>query len=922
MKKGFIFLLLVISFGVFGVGKVNADATLDTLNEKLDWNRGTYNSCIQNRVKLETNCAAQLTAFTTAYNNVLNYDGVSASLKDTMSMSLKTYTDCMDRNKQDISKCQNELNHLQNVNTAINNVEGTNNAPKDIYADCNNKTGAEASSCRANALALDCRNSNYGSNIPKACKTILEGQDNATKTLLNEQLIANKKNNPCGVSFIPGIDSFNLIDCADSLVTKFIQSTLIKYAQILLYFAAMTLNESIRFAIFDANGSVSHVITELYPVWQLIRQLVDYCVLFATLYLGAMYIMNIEAGKQFIEKHVPWLILFALFVNFSYPATKAMKDVSNIISLKIYASTVGGEVLNDRFGAGNIIMSSLGLPSLVGTVTDSGGTLGSSGADILKNTTSTIPSLLVFVMIMFIAFIFIIIAFLMIMSSIVCVFIITVSPILLIQKIIPKLDNLASKIREEFFNALALPVVFTLMFFLTTQVITKLAPSLPSSSGAGGPTLVVQIFNVVLMTISLWIMFKATKSVSGTFGKTVEEWGGKAAGLAMMATPAMAMRATAGRLGAGMLNSNTAIGGWIDKNRGTMLGDSFHKLGGGLATSTFDMRNAKGMRELGGMGGIKEMGTMGSKETFKNTLDTKGRKLAKNVGETKSEEGKERLLRNVGKYSLMSHEQDYLREQLNKNTNIVTGEKKRANYDKSSVGEQYKILSDDQEEAMKINKGIKDGKITTAEASNGPKTNSGYKMGNVVLPEDRKKEENQKEKLNKKIENISEEYKKAAGEDKQKIYEKHSNYSDSKDIHEALQNIDRNDTKNTFEYDNKNTFEGNIGTVHDEANKEHEERRREEVQNKYNELSGENKQTYHESLSPEDKEMLKSNDEEEAHNTTDSSWDMKQEAKHDYLSHLQKLHKENESVKKESEDFATKFVKGAPSERNSFEKAA
>jgi hypothetical protein len=130
------------------------------------------------------------------------------------------------------------------------------------------------------------------------------------------------------------IFAISLIGCVDVLVTYLIKNTLLQFAGFLLWLSTNLLNYIVIYGILQFGTWAPDA---FYPLWQLMRQIISMFVVFSGLYLGFMYIIN---KQDTFKKYLPWVVVFALFVNFSYPLTRAAIDVSNIISLNIYASAV------------------------------------------------------------------------------------------------------------------------------------------------------------------------------------------------------------------------------------------------------------------------------------------------------------------------------------------------------------------------------------------------------------------------------------------------------------------------------------------------------------------------------------------------------------------------------------------------------
>jgi hypothetical protein len=131
------------------------------------------------------------------------------------------------------------------------------------------------------------------------------------------------------------ISNSPIIGCLNQAVTWLIKNTLLEIAGFFTWLTANMFNFAIKLGIL---GFAKWAPDSLYPIWTIVRQILSLIIVFIGLYLGLMYIIGKD---QLFAKFFPWVILFALFVNFSYTLTRTAIDVSNVISLKIYASVVG-----------------------------------------------------------------------------------------------------------------------------------------------------------------------------------------------------------------------------------------------------------------------------------------------------------------------------------------------------------------------------------------------------------------------------------------------------------------------------------------------------------------------------------------------------------------------------------------------------
>ena len=420
-----------------------------------------------------------------------------------------------------------------------------------------------------------------------------------------------------------------IVDCIDVGFSWLIKNTFLQIAGFLAWLSANMLNYAIQISILDfAEWSPT---ASIYSVWVIIRQIVSLVVVFAGLYLGFMYIIGRE---DTFGKYIGWLVIFALFVNFSYPITRALVDVSNIVSLNIYSSAVGSEALGTNFKnaattsggntAGSLIVSKLGLTDLfvsATTVTTEGGFNVKTGSGFVGQINTTPGALAAVAFALCAAFVLFMCTWLLVMRSAVLAFLIVASPLLLVDAVVPKLGDVAVKMRKMFFEQLIVAPVFMLMLALTLRFMDVFQTG-PLANGGDS---VKVFFNLLMMTIMLMIMLKVTKAAAGTAGEMATNAMGKVGGFGLgVATGGAGLlaRGSVGLAAARMRDSD-----WLDKMKGSRTGRGLYGLTNSLAQSTFDAKNIgmvnRGMASAGmGMG-------QGSKRTYDTNFKEKDESMKK-----------------------------------------------------------------------------------------------------------------------------------------------------------------------------------------------------------------------------------------------------------------------------------------------------
>lgn len=441
------------------------------------------------------------------------------------------------------------------------------------------------------------------------------------------------------------IDTF--LPCLNVGITWIVKSLLLNIVGFFLWMSANLLNYAMYHGIFEFKKFAPD---EIYSIWLVVRQIISLFVFFTGLFVGFMAIIG--KSEEF-KKYIAFMVVFGLFVNFSYPIVRVFIDVSNVVSLQIYQTALGKEVLVDNPSgdntAGARIMASLGLQGLVASAT----TLPSQANSnkFLDQVTSLPGALAVLGFVGYAAYIFFMAAVLIIIRTALLVCIIIASPILLVDTIVPALGEKAQWLRGMFVSQLFVAPVFTIMLALTLKFlaifssVSGMSGSATSSTltaGVGASTSSVTVFfNLIMMLVMLHIMLKVTKAVAGGVGETVTKWAGKAGGLgtglalgAGGAALGFAGRNTIGRFASNMGKRDFG-GGWA----GNMIKDTFKSAGG----AKYDLRNLGATGAIAGTLGITGVG-QGAKKSYDDNREEYEKKAFERAGEIEDDGEREKYL--------------------------------------------------------------------------------------------------------------------------------------------------------------------------------------------------------------------------------------------------------------------------------------
>lgn len=447
-----------------------------------------------------------------------------------------------------------------------------------------------------------------------------------------------KNTSKCSISFK---DTFDFTACVDSLFAWLIKTFLLSFAGTWVWLFGTLFHLSIYYGILNFADWMQG--DKLYPLWQSIRDVVNLLVVFFGMTLIIMYLIN--KGDK-IKQFIPWLIIYALFVNFSWTIMKTVIDYSNIITLKLYSVAVPGALsadnttfsLNGQTAAG-MIMQKLGLQSIVTVVTSALGAEATQNSQFLDQVNSTPVALLLVVLAFYTAYVFLLASFIFMWRTAVLVFAVIGSPFLMIDMTLPYVGEYAKKAREVVLNQLVVGAVFMILFFLVIQVMEVVKSSVLKGAGqlGGSSNTGVQFFGVIMMLILLHIMIKVVKKLSG-------EISGKISGLAGTGMSLMGGGvALAGRKVLGGAATRIADSKWLKNRQATVGGRAVNAAAQRMANSTYDLRNLGVAKSIASVSGIP-LGA-GLKQNYQQSRDADAAKIQKTADSIPDKAARERYLR-------------------------------------------------------------------------------------------------------------------------------------------------------------------------------------------------------------------------------------------------------------------------------------
>jgi hypothetical protein len=398
----------------------------------------------------------------------------------------------------------------------------------------------------------------------------------------------------------------------------------------------------------DSNAYKSDFVTK---GWALIRDLANVMFIFTLLYLAIKHILGGSA-----KNHIPMLIIVALLINFSLFFTKVAIDAGNILARAFYnsiniendasAQDLGYKSISlavlDKINPQKLLSQDFFKLDLVTSGAYSTQTDEIIDTGSVSNLETTLDQnfwyyAFIFILLGIINFIlaltFLSMALLFLGRVIGLWFAMIFSPVAFITLAVPGMGGMVSRLNFGAWRDLVLKQAFLapiVMFFIYLTVMflqimfTTIAP--PESQDTFMKImgiLIPFIFVVLILTTAK----KVANDMSGDIGKTVKEWGGKAAGFvggAALGATAFAGRAVIGRAASAKLSSgnyNERISNAADrledaKRRGDKLSQAraladlktLELAKGRLEKwkdSSWDIRNAGKSKMLGGaVGGV------------------------------------------------------------------------------------------------------------------------------------------------------------------------------------------------------------------------------------------------------------------------------------------------------------------------------
>lgn len=348
-----------------------------------------------------------------------------------------------------------------------------------------------------------------------------------------------------------------------------------------------------------------------------------------------------QSDSAKIKKFITGIVLASLLINFSLFFTKLMIDASNIATIGLYNSILSNTESTDTTGGlSNAYQQSLGTQGFL------------SGASIIQSDSSQtddnynylVITVMASVLILVTSFVFFAISVLFVVRYIILILLLILSPLgfvgMALGTVLPSIKKYADDWWDSLWGQLLFAPIYMLMTWVTLTLITSpnftgiaLDPAQWASFGqgplksSGSIPLLLNFAIVIGLAIASLVISKkfATQGAA-----QIKDFSGKAmtfAGGAIMGNAAKAGRATLGRAGNAIANSerlkNMAVSdSFVTRKVGqwTMMG------GDKAAKSTFDIRSAEQFKGLAKTAGVDfGKGADAKKVSFQKDLEAKGK---------------------------------------------------------------------------------------------------------------------------------------------------------------------------------------------------------------------------------------------------------------------------------------------------------
>ncbi len=411
-----------------------------------------------------------------------------------------------------------------------------------------------------------------------------------------------------------------------------------------LWLGGVVLNLVLNYTVTNLAGNIQ-AISGISLAWSTIRDLFNILFIFILLYVAIGTIIGME--KVNWKKTLTSVVIAVIFINFSMFFTEIIIDASNVVTLGFYNQIVpSASVLT---GLSNAIMQPLGLNTLWHP---------SQGSDLLHNLGDSLSKVAVVSLgssafFIVTAFVFVAVAIMFIVRFVTFIFLLILSPIMVMGSVLPRLGAQSAKWWKQLFGQAIFAPLFMIMIWVVLTIINSPAFFCPGgnmtaiftgavnapaatanavSSGAVGSACaggnIGLIMNYIIVISFIIGALTISKEVSEQGGSAAQKIVGGALGFGAGAV-GYAGRRTIGTAGRA-LSDNEKLKETASKKGLTGLASRMALKGGQKAAAgSFDARSSR----FAGMGkslGVGDLG-IGGKAGGKGGYDAYTKKKAEDI---------------------------------------------------------------------------------------------------------------------------------------------------------------------------------------------------------------------------------------------------------------------------------------------------
>ena len=320
----------------------------------------------------------------------------------------------------------------------------------------------------------------------------------------------------------------------------------------------------------------------LYKSWAVIRDVTNILMFFSAMYVGVKYILGSE--ELDFKKSLIKIIIFAVFVNFSFAFAKFAIDTSNFASLSIRGGIIG---YDSGTGISEIIIKNTGISTTVAEI-------GNADKKVFVGYSNWTSMALAIVFLASAFFVFLYATVMILVRAIVLLACVIFSPFMFLTSSFKSLEKLNQMWRDNFIGQLIFGPVFMIGLWLSvgflSNATTLSTSSLRSAAEVTGKD-VAATGMMALAVISLFLTVFAANKVSTGLGGAIGGFVGsgmKNIGLGVATGGAgLAIRGGVGRIGAMAANSK-----WL-KDKAQNGNFISRRVASGMSLAGDKMANAK-----------------------------------------------------------------------------------------------------------------------------------------------------------------------------------------------------------------------------------------------------------------------------------------------------------------------------------------